>query len=100
GESNRMMAKQLEAPQREQRHKIADVQRIGGRIKAAIQNDGGGQALLEGVGVSAIGDQVAPFKFVQDGHGRAVSQNFEPLEIAPFTGGARWRSRTGGQISI
>ena len=38
-DGNRMMAEQLKPPQRKQRHEIADVQAVGGRVEAAVKRD-------------------------------------------------------------
>ena len=39
GEGNRMVALLLKAAEREQRHEVADVERIGGGIEAAVERD-------------------------------------------------------------
>jgi hypothetical protein len=35
-----MVAQQLEPAQRQQRHEVADVEAVGGRVKAAVERDG------------------------------------------------------------
>jgi hypothetical protein len=54
------MAEQLESPQREQRHEIADVQRIRRGIKTTIKRDGRGNFFGQFRRIRAIGDEAAP----------------------------------------
>ena len=65
------MTEILEATQRQQRHEMADVQRIRRRIKAAIQRDGRRQFLGQFRRVRAIGNKTAPVEFIQNAHLRA-----------------------------
>jgi hypothetical protein len=65
-----MVAAVLKAPECEQRHKMPDVQAVGGRVKAAVERDGL-HALTQRGRVRAIGDEAAPFQFLQDVHRRA-----------------------------
>jgi hypothetical protein len=53
----------LKSAQSEQRHEIADVQRIRRRVEAAVKRDGRGDFLFQFRRVGAVGDQPAPFKF-------------------------------------
>jgi hypothetical protein len=72
GDGNGMMAEQLKSAQSEERHKIADVQRIRRRVEAAVKRDGRGGFILQLRHVRAIGNQPAPFKFFQNAHGRRL----------------------------
>ncbi len=75
GKRDGVMAQQLKPAQRQQRHQVADVQAVGGRVKAAVECDGPradtfGQLLW----VGAIGQQAAPLEFFQNVHeGRKVT---------------------------
>ena len=63
------MTGELEAAEREQRDEIADVQRIGRGIKAAVERDGAfGQAFRQGFPVGAVGEEAAPFQLFDDVH--------------------------------
>ena len=65
-----MVAQQLEPAQRQQRHEVADVQAVGGRVKAAVEGDGAGaDAFRQLLRVGAIGQQAAPLEFFQNVHG-------------------------------
>ncbi len=65
-----MMAEQLKAAQGQQGHQVADVQAVGGGIKAGVEdNRAGGQPFLQFRRVGAIGHQAAPFQFVKNIHG-------------------------------
>ena len=65
-----MMAEQLKAPQRQQRHEIADMQTVGRGIEAAVKRDRADcrDVLANCLFVGAIGDQPAPFQFVVNVH--------------------------------
>ena len=65
---NRMMAEQLKPAQRKQRHKIADVQRIRRRVKAAVKRDGRGNFLRQFRRVGAVGDEATPLQFFKNVH--------------------------------
>ena len=73
GHGNRMMAEQLKPPQREQRHEMADVQAVGGRVEAAVKRDGRGDFLFQFRRVGAIGDEAAPFQFFQNAHASRIN---------------------------
>jgi len=60
GDSNRMVAKQLKAPQGEQWHETTDMQTIRSRVKSTIKRDGRGQFFSQFRQVSAIGNEAAP----------------------------------------
>ncbi len=82
GHGNRMMTEQLKPPQRQQRHKMADVQAVGRRVEAAVKRDGRGEFLFQFRRVGAIGDKAAPFEFFQNAHAgrinrRGVNANFQ-----------------------
>jgi hypothetical protein len=72
GESEHVMAGELEAAERDLAHEMADVKRVAGRIEAAIDRE---RALREALGerafVGAIGDEAAPFQVFEQVHGRA-----------------------------
>ena len=62
-----MVAEELETAQGEQRDEIADVEGVGGRIKAAIERGRAlGQALGQRVKIGAVGVEAAPVEFVED----------------------------------
>ena len=64
-----VMAQQLEPAQRQQRHEVADVQAVGGGVKAAVERDGAwADAFRQLLRVGAIGQQAAPLEFVQNVH--------------------------------
>ena len=70
GQRDGVMAQQLEAAQRQQRHEVAHVQAVGGRVKAAVKRDGpGADALGQLLRIGAIGQQSAPLEFFQNVHG-------------------------------
>jgi hypothetical protein len=65
------MTRQLKAAQRQLRHQVTDVERVPGRIEAAIKRDRScAEALGERSKVGAIGDEAAPLEvFDQVHHG-------------------------------
>ena len=64
-----VVAQQLEPAQPEQRHEVAGVQAVGGRVKAAVKGDGArADAFGQLLRVGAIGQQAAPLQFVQNVH--------------------------------
>ena len=68
-----MVSAELEAPQGEEGHEIADVQGIGGRIEAAIKGEGPfAKALGKRREVGAVGDEAAPLQVFEEGHGRSA----------------------------
>jgi len=78
-----MMARQLEAPQRELSHEVADVEAVASGIKAAIERDrSAGQTPAEAGEVGALRGQFAPLEVFEQVHG----------ERAGYRGG-----RGGGQ---
>ncbi len=65
-ERQRSVAGELEAPQRQDLHEVADVQRRRGRVEAAVVGDGpGGQVLAQRLEVGRLGQQAAPRQVVQ-----------------------------------
>ena len=69
GEGDGVVAGELKAAEGKERHQVTDVQRIGGRVEAAIKRDRSrGQALRERVGVGAVGVQAAPLEFIEERH--------------------------------
>ena len=68
GDGNRVMTEQLKPAQREQRHEIADVQRIRRRVEAAVKRDGCGEFLFQFHRVRAVGHEAAPLQFINDAH--------------------------------
>ena len=71
GERDGVMAQQLKPAQRQQRHQVAHVQAVGGRVKAAVKRDGArADAFRQLLRVGAIGQQAAPLEFFQNVHPR------------------------------
>ena len=66
-----MMAQQLKPAQRQQRHQVAHVQAVGGRVEPAVEGD---RARADAFGqlrrVRAIRQQPAPLEFFQNVHRR------------------------------
>ena len=69
-ERDGIVTEQLKAAQSEQRHEIADVQRIRCGIKSAVKSGRRGEFLRQLGSVSAIGDESPPVEFFQNAHGR------------------------------
>lgn len=69
GEADCVMTRQLKAAQRQLRHQVTDVERVPGRIEAAIKRDRPrAQALGERSKVGAIGDEAAPLEVFDQVH--------------------------------
>ena len=65
---DRMMTGFLKVAHDDELDEVADVQRGGGRIEAAIIGDGlSVQRFGESIPVSGLGNQPAPFQFIEDG---------------------------------
>ena len=63
------MTEELKAPEGQERDEIPDVQRVGGRVEAAIQRRGArGQALGQRGEIGAVGVEAAPVEFVEERH--------------------------------
>ena len=100
GDGNRMMAEQLKPPQRQQRHKMADVQAVGGRVETAIKRDGRRRFLFQFRRVGAIGDEAAPFQFFQDAHAGRLNRCGQmpiPTFVTPTFAAC---SRTAGGMEL
>ena len=69
GQRDGMVALVLKAAEREERDEVADMERVGGRIKAAIECDrAGSEARGEHREVGAVGEEATPAEFVKNGH--------------------------------